>query len=180
MKKHHSELRKLLSVMLSIAMLFSSFVLCPVWAEDAPSVAEALEIVGLKDKINKSVCIVSQTTFNHNKFEYFVEVFKKYCYNTDVMVVNTVCNATDERQKEAASLAASVDAMIVIGDSQSSNSRKLYEICKAECDNTYFIQTLKDLHLELPTNAGLVGITAGASTPNHLIKEVQEYVRNEL
>lgn len=134
------------------------------------------EIVGLKDKINKSVCIVSQTTFNHNKFEYFVEVFKKYCYNTDVMVVNTVCNATDERQKEAASLAASVDAMIVIGDSQSSNSRKLYEICKAECDNTYFIQTLKDLHLELPTNAGLVGITAGASTPNYIIEEVQKNV----
>ncbi len=134
------------------------------------------EIPNLCGKLNGPICVVSQTTFNHNKFEDFVEVLKKNCYNTDVMVVNTVCNATDERQKEAAELAASVDAMIVIGDSLSSNSRKLYEICKAKCENTYFIQTLKDLHLELPTNAGLVGITAGASTPNYIIEEVQKNV----
>lgn len=143
---------------------------------DTKVVCSEQEIKALISDVSEKVCIVSQTTFNHNKFEELVEVFKKYCYNTDVMVVNTVCNATDERQKEAAKLAASVDAMIVIGDPQSSNSRKLYEICKAKCENTYFIQTLKDLHLELPTNAGLVGITAGASTPNYIIEEVQKNV----
>ena len=69
------------------------------------------------------------------------------------------------------------DVMIVIGGKHSSNTRKLYEICSGECANTYFIQTLDDLHLELPKAAILVGITAGASTPNKLIEEVQNYVR---
>ena len=59
----------------------------------------------------------------------------------------------------------------------SSNTRKLYEICKERCKATYLIQTLDDLHLELPETAALVGITAGASTPNNIIEEVQNYVR---
>ena len=67
--------------------------------------------------------------------------------------------------------------MIVIGGTHSSNTRKLYEICKEECENTYFIQTLDDLRLELPKTASPVGITAGASTPNNIIEEVQNYVR---
>ena len=123
----------------------------------------------------KEVCIVSQTTFNYNKFQYIVEIFQKKDYN--VTVANTICNATEERQKEAKEIAASVDAMIVIGGRHSSNTRKLYEICSKECPNTYFIQTLDDLHLELPKSVRLVGITAGASTPNNIIEEVQNYVR---
>ena len=91
--------------------------------------------------------------------------------------MNTICNATEERQTEAREIASKADAMIVIGGKHSSNTRKLYEICSSECANTYFIQTLDDLHLELPKSVGLVGITAGASTPNKLIEEVQNYVR---
>ena len=123
----------------------------------------------------KELCIVSQTTFNYNKFHYIVEIFKKKVYN--VTVANTICNATEERQREAKEIAASVDAMIVIGGRHSSNTRKLYEICSKECPHTYFIQTLDDLHLELPKAVRLVGITAGASTPNKIIEEVQNYVR---
>ena len=67
--------------------------------------------------------------------------------------------------------------MIVIGGKHSSNTAKLYEICSERCPNTYFIQTLDDLHLELPKAVRLVGVTAGASTPNKLIEEVQKYVR---
>ena len=67
--------------------------------------------------------------------------------------------------------------MIIIGGKHSSNTRKLYEICAEECTHTYFIQTLDDLHLELPKSVRLVGITAGASTPNKLIEEVQRHVR---
>ena len=67
--------------------------------------------------------------------------------------------------------------MIVIGGAHSSNSRKLYEICKEKCADTYFIQTLEDLHLNLTKNVKLVGITAGASTPKNIIEEVQNYVR---
>ena len=122
-----------------------------------------------------SLCIVSQTTFNYNKFQDMVEIFMKKGYN--VYVVNTICNATEVRQAEARKIAAKVDVMIVIGGNHSSNTRKLYEICMQECANTYFIQTLNDLHLDVPKSVRLVGITAGASTPNNIIEEVQNYVR---
>ncbi len=121
------------------------------------------------------ICIVSQTTFNYNKFQHIVAIFQEKGYNDSV--VNTICNATEERQTEAREIASQADVMIVIGGKHSSNTRKLYEICSGECANTYFIQTLDDLHLELPKAAFLVGITAGASTPNKLIEEVQNYVR---
>ncbi|MDE7254097.1 MAG: 4-hydroxy-3-methylbut-2-enyl diphosphate reductase [Acetatifactor sp.] len=123
----------------------------------------------------RKVCLVAQTTFNYNKFHSIVEIFQKKGYNDSV--VDTICNATEERQRSAQALAAEADVMIVIGGKNSSNSRKLYEICSRECAHTYFIQTLDDLHLELPKAVRLVGITAGASTPNNLIEEVQNYVR---
>lgn len=123
----------------------------------------------------EDICIVSQTTFNYNKFKDIVEIFLKKGYN--VNVVNTICNATQERQTEAKEIASQVEAMIVVGGTHSSNTKKLFEICKRECENTYFIQTLDDLHLELPKAVGPVGITAGASTPNNIIEEVQNYVR---
>ena len=123
----------------------------------------------------EKLCIVSQTTYNYNKFQYIVEIFEKKGYNDSV--VNTICNATEERQRSAKTIAADADVMIVIGGKHSSNSRKLYEICQRECVHTYFIQTLDDLHLDLPKAVRLVGITAGASTPNKLIEEVQNNVR---
>ena len=123
----------------------------------------------------KELCVVSQTTFNYNKFQDVVEILMKKGYNGSV--VNTICNATEVRQTEAREIAAQVDVMIVIGGNHSSNTQKLYEICMQECANTYFIQTLNDLHLDLPESVRLVGITAGASTPNNIIEEVQNYVR---
>lgn len=119
--------------------------------------------------------VVSQTTFNYKKFQDVVEILLKKGYN--VGVVNTVCNATEVRQTEARELAARVDVMIVIGGNHSSNTRKLYEICRQECEATYHIRTLDDLHLQLPETVRLVGITAGASTPNNIIEEVQNNVR---
>ncbi len=123
----------------------------------------------------EKLCVVSQTTYNYNKFHNIVEILEKKGYNS--IVVNTICNATEERQCSAKALAAEADVMIVIGGRHSSNTRKLYEICAEECAHTYFIQTLDDLHLELPKAVRLVGITAGASTPNKLIEEVQRHVR---
>ena len=124
---------------------------------------------------DQKICVVAQTTFNYKKFHSIVEIFEKKGYN--VIVVNTICNATEERQSSARELAREADVMIVIGGKHSSNTRKLYEICSEECAQTYFIQTLDDLHLELPKSVRLVGITAGASTPTKLIEEVQNYVR---
>ena len=146
------------------------------WCDNKAVIIETTdEAEAFKVDENEKICIVSQTTFNYNKFKDIVEIFEKRGY--DINVVNTICNATQERQTEAREIAAVADAMIVIGGTHSSNSKKLYEICKGECDNTHFIQTLDDLHLELPKSVRLVGITAGASTPNNIIEEVQNYVR---
>ena len=129
------------------------------------------------------ICLVSQTTFNYNKFKEFIEIFSNKKYN--VNVVNTVCDATRNRQQEAAETAKKADLMIVIGDSKSSNSRKLYDICKNECADTCFIETLTEFMSEdykafrdKLSGADTVGITAGASTPKNIIEEVQKYVRN--
>ena len=120
----------------------------------------------------KKISIVSQTTFNYNKFKDLVEIFLKKSY--DSTVLKTICNATEERQTEARAIARKVDAMFVVGGRHSSNTQKLYEICKEECKNTYFIETLVDLESKPFQSFGRVGITAGASTPNKIIEEVQK------
>ena len=126
-------------------------------------------------------CIVSQTTFNYNKFKELVEIICKKRYDNNVLnidnILNTICNATEERQKEAQSIAGEVDTMLVIGGRHSSNTQKLFEICKEECENTYYIQTPVDLDSEMFHHSSYVGITAGASTPKKIIEEVQEHVR---
>ena len=122
----------------------------------------------------EKLCIVSQTTFNYNKFKDLVEKFEKKGY--DILVLNTICNATQERQVEAERIASQVDAMIVIGGKNSSNTRKLYEICQKECKDTYYIQTLDDLNPESVNSVRSVGITAGASTPKKIIEEVHTNV----
>lgn len=147
------------------------------WAGEQVTVVqtpEDAERFELPDKDQK-VCIVAQTTFNYNKFKELVEIISKKRY--DIVVLNTICNATKERQTEARQIAARVDAMVVIGDKRSSNTQKLFEICKEECLNTYYIQTLDDLDINQLRSVESVGITAGASTPNNIIEEVQNNVR---
>ncbi len=121
---------------------------------------------------NQRLCVVAQTTFNYNKFQELVEIIRKKGY--DITVSNTICNTTKERQKEAQDIAGRVDLMLVIGDEKSANTRKLYEICKNACANTYYIQTLDDLNMNQLRSVESVGITAGASTPDYLIEEVQK------
>ena len=129
----------------------------------------------------KNICIVSQTTFNYNKFKDLVEILSKKRYDNTVLnilnILNTICNATEERQKEAKSIAGEVDTMLVVGGRHSSNTQKLFEICKKECENTYYIQTPVDLDSDMFQCSSYVGITAGASTPKKIIEEVQEHVR---
>ena len=129
----------------------------------------------------KDICVVSQTTFNYNKFKELVEILCKKRYDNSVLnigdILNTICNATEERQKEARNIAGEVDTMLVIGGRHSSNTQKLFEICKEECGNTYYIQTPVDLDSEMFHRSSCVGITAGASTPKKIIEEVQEHVR---
>ena len=144
--------------------------------EDAYVVENLEEVEGLPEL--KKVTVVSQTTFNYKKFQELVEKLKEKGY--DSIVVNTICNATQERQVEARQIAAVVEAMIVIGGRHSSNTQKLYDICKHECAHTYYIQTLVDLKSQGFPNVRSVGITAGASTPKNIIEEVHSYVRSKL
>ncbi len=146
------------------------------WGDDRTLVVKTEEQLNeLPVSKDDKLCIVSQTTFNYNKFQDLVEKFSKKGY--DILVLNTICNATQERQVEAGRIASQVDAMIVIGGKNSSNTQKLYEICHKECKNTYYIQTLGDLNPESVNSVRSVGITAGASTPNYIIEEVHTNVR---
>ena len=148
------------------------------WCGDTAKVVETPDEADKCElDMDRKVCIVAQTTFNYKKFQDIVDIFSKKSY--DICIVNTICNATEERQTEAGSIARQSDAMLVIGGKHSSNTQKLFEICRNECRNTYFIQTLDDLDLKQLQSFRSVGITAGASTPNKIIKEVQSYVRSE-
>ena len=143
------------------------------WCKSPVTVIESIdEADRFCAETSEKLCIVSQTTFNYNKFKELVEIISKKGY--DIRCLNTICSATEERQTEARQIAAGVDAMIVIGGRHSSNTQKLFEICKNECENTYYIQTLTDLDLAKVKSMRNVGITAGAYTPNNIIEEVHQ------
>ena len=147
------------------------------WAQGPATIIQTEEEARAFELISESekVCVVAQTTFNYNKFKDLVEIISEKRY--DIIVLNTICNATKERQEEAYDIAKRVDAMIVIGDKRSSNTQKLFEICSNACADTYYIQTLGDLNMNQLRSVETVGITAGASTPNKIIEEVQNNVR---
>ena len=138
---------------------------------DVIVINEEKDIAKIENFKNSSLCIVSQTTFNYNKFKYLVEIIRKKGY--EITVVNTICNATHVRQVEARKISSNVDGMIVIGGKNSSNTQKLYDICRNECENTFYVQTVKDLNLHELKSLKSIGITAGASTPKNIIEEVR-------
>ena len=148
------------------------------WGDENTYAVENIEqFINLELKKDEEIIIVAQTTFNHKKFQEIIDKISILGY--DVRCFNTICNATQERQAEAKKIASNVDAMIVIGDKKSSNTGKLVEICQEECKNTVFIQTLEDLDYGALLSVDSVGITAGASTPKHIIEEVQNIVRSK-
>ncbi|MCI5604149.1 MAG: bifunctional 4-hydroxy-3-methylbut-2-enyl diphosphate reductase/30S ribosomal protein S1 [Clostridia bacterium] len=126
----------------------------------------------------KPLCIVAQTTINREFFGEIVQNIKKACKST--LIFDTICSATKDRQKETDRLSKISDMMIVIGGRESSNTRKLYEIAKHNCPETYHIETFEDLPQKTYKK---IGITAGASTPGSIIEEVvkamSENLKNE-
>ena len=141
---------------------------------------EAAAIVASDSKSIKSdpVSVVSQTTAERKNFEITVKTIKKEC--TNYKIFDTICNTTSRRQSEAARLASRCDAMIVIGGKHSSNSRKLAEICGKLCDNVFFIENASQLDTRKFAGFNVVGITAGASTPEWIIKEVNRKMSDEI
>lgn len=129
---------------------------------------EALSLI-LNSKI-KDICVVAQTTFDVTAWKKCLKNIKKVYTNAEIF--DTICNATSERQAEADALSKSSDCMIVIGDKHSSNTCKLFSICKRSCDKTFLVETSADLDLASIAEAEFIGVTAGASTPARIIKEV--------
>lgn len=119
---------------------------------------------------NSKVCIVAQTTIKKEIFVQIVQNIKKTCQSA--ILFDTICNATKCRQEEAYTLSGESDLMIVIGGRESSNTRKLYEIAKSRCPDTFYIETFEDLPQQVYTKNKKIGITAGASTPACNIEEV--------
>lgn len=117
----------------------------------------------------KKLAIISQTTYNNIIWEKCLKVLPKD--HPNIVVYDTICTATEQRQSDTAALAAASDLMIVIGGRHSSNTVKLYDICKSYC-RAYHIENADELDTLDLTNADKIGITAGASTPAHIIKEV--------
>ena len=120
--------------------------------------------------VNQIPLVVCQTTIRRELLDSIIEVFDEAAIPYEIK--NTICNATRDRQESCAELAAKVDCMVVIGDPSSSNSKKLYEIANNNCKNAMFIQDISDLELKELHNYNRIGITAGASTPEWIIKEV--------
>lgn len=119
---------------------------------------------------NKHITAVAQTTFNASEWKICQKTLKKVC--TKANIFDTICRATSLRQREASDLASECDAMVVIGGRHSSNTLKLVEVCSEFCPNVYHIETAAELPIEAIRNACKIGVTAGASTPAAIIKEV--------
>jgi 4-hydroxy-3-methylbut-2-enyl diphosphate reductase len=134
--------------------------------------AEELEnwLKSEQNRVNSPITIVSQTTANKEIWKKSVEIAKKLCTNAEIF--DTICNATYNRQSEAESLAQECEAMVVIGDKKSSNTRHLAELCEQHSRHVFWIEQASELPLDAVKCAASVGITAGASTPGWIIKEV--------
>lgn len=144
--------------------------------DDVVCAASVEDVKNLEPMTDKIYQVVAQTTFNHRLYEDIINALQ--LKNFRVIINETICSATEERQSEALEIASKADLMIVIGGKHSSNTRKLYEICKTQCEDTYHIESIEEFELSALWGHDVIGITAGASTPKKLIEEVISNVRN--
>lgn len=139
------------------------------WCENCAAIFATPQEAENANFENQKVCVVAQTTFVQEVFKKIVTFLKKTC--NDIVIFDTICNATEERQTEARELASKSDVMIVLGGVNSSNTQKLYSICKGVCPTAYCLERIGDLPQGCDFDSKRVGITAGASTPAVIIKE---------
>ncbi len=138
------------------------------WCDRSAFIIDGEYKGGLKKDVPYTVVV--QTTYRKEKFEAVLKELEEDGIKADIN--NTICSATSERQAEAEKIAKEATKMLVVGDKSSSNTQKLYEICKKNCNNTFYIETIKDLVLNIFDRNDRIGVTAGASTPPAIIKEV--------
>lgn len=147
----------------------------PIVLDGADSLCKWLDFVPQRREI--PLTFVSQTTSTREIWEKSVNCAKKVC--TNVEIFDTICNATSLRQMEAQEIAAKCDAMIVIGDHASSNTKRLVELCQEKCKQVVWIEQTSELEPDVFADVACVGITAGASTPGWIIKEVNDKMSEE-
>lgn len=145
------------------------------FADDIQIFESYEEATKLKIDLDKTYLLSTQTTLNKRKFEEVKKFFKENYKN--VIIFDKICGATAVRQKAVEGLAVKVELMIVVGDTKSSNTKKLYEISKKLNDNTYLIENEKQLDLDIFSGKKVVGITAGASTPEETIMNIEKKIR---
>lgn len=141
------------------------------WCNETAYIINNIEEAKNLPEIEKA-CLVAQTTITNKKWNEVLDEVKNKVKQLEVF--NTICSTTAERQQEAESIAKSADVMWVVGGKNSSNTMKLYSICKTHCPRTFLIETAKDIDANVISPQDVVGITAGASTPDWIIKEVVE------
>lgn len=146
--------------------------------EDIEDVYKALE--KLQNSHIKNLLVISQTTYKLDKFCVIEKLIKnKLSKNINLVIKNTICKATEIRQKETKRISRQVDFMIIIGGRNSSNTKKIYEVAKSNCKNVISIETKSEIDIENLKLYERVGIMAGASTPQNIIEEVIKYVEKE-
>ena len=145
------------------------------FADDIQIFESYEEATKLKIDLDKTYLLSTQTTLNKRKFEEVKKFFKENYKN--VIIFDKICGATAVRQKAVEDLAVKVELMIVVGDTKSSNTKKLYEISKRLNDNTYLIENEEQLNLDIFSGKKVVGITAGASTPEETIMNIEKKIR---
>lgn len=141
---------------------------------------QIMEGINLLKKSNiKNLLIIVQTTFSIEKFNKFIEIIKENVgEDIKIDIKNTICSATKIRQEETEKISKDVDCMIIIGGKNSSNTKKLYDIAKRNCINTFIIETKNEIEKKQIENFDKIGIMAGASTPMESINEVIEKITN--
>lgn len=140
------------------------------WCDNSAFITTTTENIEENISPSDDICIVSQTTLDRKTFGKITNFLKNYCQNT--CIFDTICKATSERQKEAEEISKKSDVMIVIGGKNSSNTNKLADICKAYCKDTYKVESFEEIPQDIDIPKNKIGITAGASTPLWIIKEV--------
>ena len=145
------------------------------FADDIQIFESFEEAKKLKIDIDKTYLLSTQTTLNKKKFEEIKKYFKENYKN--VVIFDKICGATAVRQKAVEDLATKVEVMIIVGDTKSSNTKKLYEISKKLNDNSYLVENEEQLDLTIFRDKKVVGITAGASTPEETIMNIEKKIR---
>lgn len=147
--------------------------------KDIEDVTKCIEQV--KKSNNNKILVIAQTTYSLTKFEEIQkEIISRLKDNYEIEVKNTICTATKIRQEETNKISKEVEYMIIIGGKNSSNTKKLYEISKANCKNVISVEIAKDLNLEEIKKYKKIGIMAGASTPNESIEEIKQKIMEEI